>query len=486
MNPQEQARAALRVLAGHQTPEQAAEEHGVPVSEVEAWCRLLKAGSSLAAKRRRLSVIGLTAGALLLVGVTVAVAGPTPCPSPSLPLPASLKKFCPDVPASAVDISSNFSQAVKWVETKVGPVGQPLPDGWIKGSMIASGQITTGLVSLNAVNNTSQVKDNDLNGNDLTAASGKTLDSTSFVPGALVQLYKVNPNCKSDSGYSDSPTCHPNECNPCGAGNTGTTFASCTQGCLSPSSCVMSVCDTKANFCDKYATPVTPCNNTPAGFLLAPLRIPMNSQQDFEDRARPGACWRPVALGGLGALAVVLCWVRAAVAAGCTPSPLLAPLIDICPETPALAGAVNNNFAQLGGALRTKFSTKDPNSAPGVWVYSKTIGASEITSSHLAPDAIASDLQIAPGGISGDDFAASSIKIARLSNAALYKRNLACAKTSLLYSASATCAASPSSMPGCPAGQSFYTACDSSVPAPGCMATAPLCNNTLLGSFITP
>lgn len=266
--PQQQAQTALCVLSGQQTIEQAAQEHGVAVVEIESWCDLLQAGASQAAekRKRRMRLAGLLAAGLLLVGVTAAVAGPTPCPDPTLPLPAPLKKFCPDAPASGTDLTGNFTQAIQWIEQKGGPIDKPLPSEWISGSQIASGAITGDTIALNqVVSSTTQVSDGSLGNGDLQAGA---IDASHVASGVLVPLYENNANCNQTSNYSLSATCTPIACpSSCGS-PTLVAMASCTDGCVSPI-CQPAICNPTQTFCAP-SNPLPSCNNTLRGYLLAP------------------------------------------------------------------------------------------------------------------------------------------------------------------------------------------------------------------------
>lgn len=257
------------MLSGQQTIEQAAQEHGVDAGEIESWCSLLQAGAQQAAskRKRRVRTIGLVTGALLLAGVTVAVAGPTPCPNPTLPLPAPLKQFCPDEPASATDMTANFTQTIKWIEQKAGTIDQPLPKDWISGSQIASGAIAANNIAPSAiVTGTAQVIDGSLGNGDL--ASG-TIDASRFASGVLVPLYEINPNCDQvTSSYSASATCLPVTC-PSNCGSpTLIAVASCTGGCATPV-CHPAYCNSNQSLC-ALSNPLPACDNTLRGYLLAP------------------------------------------------------------------------------------------------------------------------------------------------------------------------------------------------------------------------
>lgn len=275
ISPQEQARVALRVLAGQQTPEQAAQEHGVSIEEIASWGQLLKAGASLAAtrKRRRLKAIGLLSAALLLVGITVSIAGPTPCPDTVPVLSTHLIKFCPDVAASGYDLSQNFSLVAFWISKKAGAVDQAVPGGLIKGNQIAASQITPTQLATPAV--TDAVQLGTLGPGEL---ADNTLVSGDFDPAALVKLYKHNQYCegqdatKTTTTYSLSATCFPQECGvlcKTATGNYGLSVADCVDGCAKPV-CHEATCEaTNPKFCIPTA-PFAACDNTLAGYLLAP------------------------------------------------------------------------------------------------------------------------------------------------------------------------------------------------------------------------
>lgn len=245
---------ALRVLAGRQTIEDAAKEHGVSTDEVESWCNLLRAGASHAAsKRKRLAGL-LAAGLLLMGGVTVAVAAPTPCPDPTLPLPAPLKKFCPDEPASGKDLTDNFTQMITWINLKVGPVDKPLPDNWIYSHQIADGAINESHLPVGPVVTGSQISSGSLLGEDVQVGA---VEASRFAPGELVPIYEINPNCAfTGLNLSAGATCIPDLCPSNSCGPALIAFKSCTDGC--------------SQFTCSTNTPWPTCNNTLRGYALAP------------------------------------------------------------------------------------------------------------------------------------------------------------------------------------------------------------------------
>lgn len=217
-------------------------------------------------------------------------------------------------------------------------------------------------------------------------------------------------------------------------------------------------------------------------------------------QARRGARPWAVGLGGLVALGLVSLWARSAISAGCadpTHGPLPASMIKLCPESAALAGPVNTNFAQLSKAISTKFQSPKLGDPPGKWVSSATIAPGAIDSSRLADNSITSAF-VADGIVPGSKFL--SITKQKISRQTLYKMDPACYLTqtpkSPLDSPSnaspltptATCPPlkSSNSIPPCPNGQSRYLACGSTNVSPTCTAAPTPCNNVSLGVFVAP
>lgn len=193
--------------------------------------------------------------------------------------------------------------------------------------------------------------------------------------------------------------------------------------------------------------------------------------------------WRTAALGGFALLLVASTWARVALGGPCTTGSWpAAGMSGFCPETPALAGPINTNFAYLASSLKTKFNSSNLNNAPGAWVGAANINPNSIKSNHLNANIFAW-IHLTDGSIPNGDFASATIQPDKLKTTKLYLSNLACRKDKFFDTLTICVPAKASG--SCSSGQSKYYVCGSNTNTTGCLAAPPAaCTNTLVGGHL--
>jgi hypothetical protein len=96
-------------------------------------------------KTLRTAVLAVAFLSVGVLGTRALASGTCARPSSFLSNWAALNHFCPDEPALASEVNSNFATVVGWVEAKTGPVGSPLtlPGTPVNSANIADGTITS-------------------------------------------------------------------------------------------------------------------------------------------------------------------------------------------------------------------------------------------------------------------------------------------------------------------------------------------------------
>lgn len=246
----------------------------------------------------------------------------------------------------------------------------------------------------------------------------------------------------------------------------------------------------------------------------------MNSSPPFSSRTqdpRPGtsaadiAAWRRVldhrsprapgrkllAFAFLSLAAASLLWTGVAATAGC-PDPIPAlpsPLTKFCPDTPAYAEDMNQNFAQLASWL-AKFAGPVGGDIDDGWLKSANIHAMAIQTKHITPGSV-TGANIKNGSIRNNHITAGTLTKSKLSLApptsttTLRKINPACLGNVTFAAISLadrlgdtdTCAAVSCSGASCPSGQNRYYQCGT-FNCGACSSSAPVCTNPLVGYLV--
>lgn len=199
-----------------------------------------------------------------------------------------------------------------------------------------------------------------------------------------------------------------------------------------------------------------------------------------------------LALAFFSLAAASLLWSRTGATAGCPdPSPALpSPLTKFCPDTPAYAEDMNQNFAQLTSWL-TKFAGAVGSPIEANWVKSNNIQPAAINTTHLADNAV-QGTHIKDGSINGAKLVEGTVTKDKLnlpapSNITTFRRwNPACS----IYTANQavqdlpTCPAAPCPGAVCPNGQQHFYQCDTTNCSSSCSSIPPSCTNPIAGYLI--
>lgn len=241
--------AVLRVLAGHESTERAALRLGVTAEEIRRWCDLARLGSELGqAPRRDWRPVALGGLALLLVASTWArVALAAPCNNPS-GWPAGMIAFCPETPALAAPVNTNFAYLSNALKTKFSSSDlNASPGAWVGSTNIKAKQLTSTHLTANLFSSI-HLGTGSLSGPDFAAGTIQQdrIKQTKF--------YKRNPACRTTPVFVTTTTC----------------ISSKTNDLCPPGLGVYYLCDSSSNKTGCQNAPPAACSNILLGASVSP------------------------------------------------------------------------------------------------------------------------------------------------------------------------------------------------------------------------